>query len=320
MGNKRVAVVTGVNGQDGSYLAELLLAEGYSVVGLIRRHSIPNFENLRAVVDHSDFTGLQGDVMDSTAMHAMVQHYKPDEIYNLAADSFVGSSWDRPKIVNEINFLGFVNILEAVRYARLRTRVYQASSSEMYGNTPPPQDEESPMIPRSPYGVSKLAAHRMARVYRESYGMFVASGICFNHESPRRGPEFVTRKIAKGIAAIKRGEANHVYLGNMDARRDWGFAGDYVGAMWMMLQTEEPEDFVVATGKTWAVSQFFASAVEVAGLPEPWPVYYVADEQYLRPAEVNVLRGDFGKIQDTLGWVPEHKFYDLVQMMVEAEL
>lgn len=321
---ERTALLTGANGQDGSYLSELLLEKGYRVYGLVRRHSYAGLGNLSSCLSNPNFVLVNGDVTDPTSLISIISQVQPDEIYNLAAMSFVGESWNQPRLTNEVNYLGFLNVLEAVRgqgpeYQKY-VRVYQASSSEMYGNQLPPHNEETPMIPRSPYGVSKLAAHRLASVYRESFGMFVASGICFNHESPRRGSEFVTRKIAKGVGAIKRGEISHIHLGTVAASRDWGFAGDYVRAMWMMLQVDEPQDFVIATGYASTVGQFMTAAVKVAGLPEPPEAYVIEDVSERRPAEIWTLVGDPGKITNRLGWHPEYDFNELVRMMVEAEL
>lgn len=321
---ERTALLTGANGQDGSYLSELLLEKGYRVYGLVRRHSYAGLGNLSSCLSNPNFVLVNGDVTDPTSLISIISQVQPDEIYNLAAMSFVGESWNQPRLTNEVNYLGFLNLLEAVRglgpeYQK-HMRIYQASSSEMYGNQLPPQNEETLMIPRSPYGVSKLAAHRLANVYRESFGMFVASGICFNHESPRRGVEFVTRKIAKSVAAIKRGEISHIHLGTVAASRDWGFAGDYVRAMWMMLQVNEPQDFVIATGYASTVGQFMTAAVKVAGLPEPPEAYVIEEVSQRRPAEIWTLVGDPSKISNRLGWHAECGFEELVRIMVEAEL
>lgn len=321
---ERTALISGCNGQDGSYLSELLLEKGYRVYGLVRRHSFAGLGNLSSCVNNPNFVLVNGDVTDPTSLTSVINQVRPDEIYNLAAMSFVGESWNQPRLTNEVNYLGFLNVLEAVRGLdadyRTHVRIYQASSSEMYGNQLPPNNEGTQMVPRSPYGVSKLAAHRLANVYRESFGMFVASGICFNHESPRRGIEFVTRKIAKGVGAIKRGEISHIHLGTVAAARDWGFAGDYVRAMWMILQTNQPDDFVIATGIASTVGQFVAAAVRIAGLPHPAAEYVIEEVSERRPAEIWTLVGDPTKITNRLGWRPEYDFEQLVKMMVEAEL
>lgn len=322
---RRTALITGCNGQDGSYLTELLLAEGYRVLGLVRRHSFAGLGNLTGILDHPEFRLITGDVTDFGSIAAPIREYQPDEIYNLAAMSFVGESWNQARLTNEINYLGFLNVLEAVRACtreyQHHVRIYQASSSEMYGNQVAPQNEESPMVPRSPYGVSKLAAHRLARVYRESFGMFISCGICFNHESPRRGPEFVTRRIVQGLAKIKRGETSHLYLGDLSAQRDWGHAYDYVRAMWMMLNdASKPDDYVIATGMTWTVAQFVIAAFDLLNLPGLPQDYVVVDDARMRPAEIHVLVGDPQKIRSGLDWRPEYTFEGLVKEMVEAEL
>jgi len=313
------ALITGVNGQDGSYLAEHLVTMGYQVCGVVRRSSTNNRDNLTNLLDSPEFTLAEADMTDGPAIRHMIADFQPDEIYNLAAQTFVQASWDMPAHTIETNLFGLLHLLEAVRFDCPNARVYQASSSEMYGNTPGPLDENSPMIPRSPYGVSKLAAHRLARVYRESYGMFVACGICFNHESPRRGPVFVTRKIAHGVAAIVAGKIGVIHLGNLDARRDWGHAHDFVRAIHMMLQAAKPADWVVATGVSHSVREFVEAAVRYAGLPGD-PMDYVQTEPGLvRPAEIHDLVGNATCLRLSLGWQPLLDFDRLVRDMVHAE-
>jgi len=320
----RVALITGVTGQDGSYLSEFLLAKGYRVNGLVRPHSAPNLVNLKAIKDHPRFSIIHGDVTDWSSLIAAMSNDVPDEIYNLAAQSFVGASWEQARLTNEINYMGFLNVLEAVRslgpeYSK-RVRVYQASSSEMYGNAPAPQDERTPMHPRSPYGVSKLAAHRLASVFRESFGMFISCGICFNHESPRRGPQFVTRKIAANVARLAVGLPCNLRLGDLSAKRDWGYAPDYVEAMWMLLQYGEPGDWVVATGETHSVEEFLTGALNVVGFADHDLVEFVTfDESFIRPSEIHSLCGDPWRIVTQVGWKPKTSFADLIRIMVEAE-
>lgn len=319
-----VAFISGINGQDGSYLAELLLSKGYQVKGLIRRTSTPELGNLSKVLDNPQFQLVHGDLTDYHSISTLIRDLRPLEIYNLGAMSFVGESWNQVRLTNEVNYLGFLNVLEAVRAVAREAdempRIYQASSSEMYGNQPAPQNEDTPMIPRSPYGVSKLAAHALARVYRESFGMFICAGVLFNHESPRRGSEFVTRKMVQGIAGIKRGELSHVHLGTLSAKRDWGHAKDYVRAMWLMLQQPEPLDYVVATGETWSVRDFFLEAMKAADLPGVPEDYVIHERSLDRPAEINVLCGDATLARNILGWKPEYSFRELVGEMIESEL
>ena len=314
---KRRALITGITGQDGSYLSELLLEQGYEVFGVIRRLSAPNewrIEHLRDKV-----TLLQADLLDQLSLIKAVERADPHEFYNLAAMSFVPASWDQPMLTGEYNAQGVVRALEAVRQVNPKIRFYQASSSEMYGRVREvPQTEMTPFYPRSPYGVSKVFGHYITVNYRESYGMFAVSGILFNHESPRRGHEFVTRKVTHGVARIKLGLTDHLSLGNLDAKRDWGFSGDYVRAMWMMLQADEPDDFVVATGVTHSVKNLVIEAFSHAGLD--WEKHVRIDPQFLRPAEVDLLIGNPEKAKTILGWEPKVEFRGLVQMMVDADI
>jgi len=311
------AFITGVTGQDGSYLAELLLEKGYKVYALRRRTSIPILDNIAHIQDEIEF--IEGDLLDLGSLIRAIQIAKPDEVYNLAAQSFVGSSWDQPILTGQVTALGVANMLEAVRIAKPDARFYQASSSEMFGKVKEvPQRETTPFHPRSPYGVAKVYGHWITVNYRESYGMFACSGILFNHESPRRGIEFVTRKVTDGVARIKLGLQNELRLGNLDARRDWGFAGDYVKAMWLMLQQDEPDDYVVATGETHSVQELVEIAFRHVGLD--WRDYVVVDEKYVRPAEVDLLIGDASKAREKLGWRQEVSFEELVRMMVDSDL
>ncbi len=318
----RTALITGVTGQTGSYLAELLLSKGYDVYGLKRRHASYNPANLVTCFNSPDrFTVVDGDMTDEVSLRAVVEAVQPDEIYNMAAMSFVAHSWTAPLLTNDVNYLGFIRLLEAVREIKPKARVYQASSSEMFGNTAAPQSEGTLMTPRSPYGVSKLAAHRIAQVYRESFGMFVSCGICFNHESPRRGPEFVTRKIAIGMASQAIWSGNPKFkLGYLDSKRDWGYAPDYAQAMWMMLQLGAADDFVIATGETHSVRDFLEAAHKAAGLDGSYHDYIEVDTDLYRPAEVLELRGDATKARAMLGWEPTVDFEELASIMVNAEL
>lgn len=321
MSKQRIALITGATGQDGSYLIELLLSKGYEVHGIVRRSSSPNIERIAHV--QNLITLHSADLLDHAALSRIVLDTAPDEVYNLAAQSFVGTSWDQPLATSDMTGLGATRLLEAVRAAKKATgkdiRFYQASSSEMFGKVQEmPQRESTPFYPRSPYGVAKLYAHWMTINYRESYGMFAVSGILFNHESPRRGLEFVTRKIANAVARIACGAQCELRLGNLDAKRDWGFAGDYVRAMWMMLQQPTPRDYVIATGQTWTVRQFVEYAFARVNLD--WTKYVVTDPKFIRPAEVDVLCGDPALAKVELGWEPEMSFQKLVETMVEAEL
>ncbi len=315
---QKTALITGITGQDGSYLAELLLAQGYRVVGMTRRTSTDVHERIQHLVE--DIEILSGDLLDQTSITKIVQTVRPDEVYNLAAQSFVPTSWDQPVLTGEFTALGATRVLEAVRAVDPAIRFYQASSSEMFGKvTEVPQRETTSFYPRSPYGVAKVYGHWITVNYRESYDMFACSGILFNHESPRRGKEFVTRKITDGVARIKLGLAKELRLGNLDAKRDWGFAGDYVRAMWLMLQQGHPDDYVIATGRTHKVSEFVRIAFEAAGLGSYEP-YVVTDPRFVRPAEVDLLIGDPSKAKRELGWEPEVSFEDLVAMMIAADI
>ena len=311
------ALITGITGQDGSYLAELLLDKGYEVTGIVRRSSAPNFWRIEHLLDR--MTLRPADLLDPLSLVRMIEAVRPHELYNLAAMSFVPASWDQPLLTGEYNAQGATRVLEAVRQVDTSIRVYQASSSEMYGRVRQvPQDELTPFYPRSPYGVSKVFGHYITVNYRESYDMFAVSGILFNHESPRRGLEFVTRKVTDGVARIKLGLADHLSLGNLDARRDWGFAGDYVRAMWLMLQQDTADDFVIATGVSHSVRDLVEAAFGHAGLD--WEKYVRIDPAMLRPAEVDHLIGDATKARETLGWQPSVSFERLVAMMVDADL
>jgi GDPmannose 4,6-dehydratase len=311
------AVITGITGQDGSYLAELLLENGYEVVGVVRRASSPNLWRIEHLLDR--ITLRPGDLLDQLSLMRIVQDVRPHELYNLAAMSFVPASWDQPLLTGDFNSQGVTRMLEAIRQVDPGVKIYQASSSEMYGRVREvPQTELTPFYPRSPYGVSKVFAHYITVNYRESYGMYAVSGILFNHESPRRGLEFVTRKVTDGVARIKLGLSDHLSLGNLDAHRDWGFAGDYVRAMWMMLQQEQPDDYVIATGQSHSVRQLVETAFGHAGLD--WQKYVRIDPALLRPAEVDHLIGDCTKAKRVLGWAPTVTFEQLVGMMVDADV
>jgi GDPmannose 4,6-dehydratase len=313
----KTALITGVTGQDGSYLAEFLLEQGYTVVGMVRRSSTVNFDRIKHIQD--DITLAHGDLLDQMSIVSILQEHKPDEIYNLAAQSFVPISWKQPVLTGEFTALGVTRILEAIRMVNRDIRFYQASSSEMFGKVRTvPQTEETPFYPRSPYGVAKAYGHWITVNYRESYGLFAASGILFNHESPRRGLEFVTHKITYGAARIKLGLADCLSLGNLDARRDWGYAPDYVRAMWLMLQQPQPDDYVIATGETHSVREFCEAAFGHLGLD--WQQYVVTDPALTRPAEVDHLIGDAGKAAQKLGWKPSISFAQLVELMVDADL
>ena len=305
---------------DGSHLADFLLAKGYTVYGLARRRTHEGGANVIHLVRHPRFVALAGDLTDQNSLARAIKAADPDEIYNLAAQSFVGESWNTPEYTGNVTGLGVLRMLEAVREHGNPVRFYQASSSEMFGKmVRDPCDEDTPFYPRSPYGVAKLYGHWITKNYRESYGMFTVSGILFNHESERRGQEFVTRKITRAVAMIHAGRADHVALGNLDAKRDWGYAPDYVRAMWMMLQSEEPRDYVVATGKTRSVRDFLTAAFECIGV-EDWTPYVRIDPKFLRPAEVEVLRGDAARIESDLGWRPGTPFSTWVQRMVQHDI
>jgi GDPmannose 4,6-dehydratase len=313
----RRAIITGVTGQDGSYLAELLLEKGYEVIGVVRRSSSPNLWRIEHLLDRVSLR--PADLLDQLSLLRLIQDVKPHEIYNLAAMSFVPASWDQPLLTGDYNSMGVTRLLEAIRHVDTSIKLYQASSSEMYGRVREvPQTELTPFYPRSPYGVSKVFGHYITVNYRESYNMFAVSGILFNHESPRRGLEFVTRKVTDGVARIKLGLADRVALGNLDACRDWGFAGDYVRAMWMMLQQDRADDYVIATGVTHSVKQLVETAFGHAGLD--WQKYVRVDPAFLRPAEVDHLIGDASKARRVLGWEPSVSFERLVAMMVDADI
>jgi GDPmannose 4,6-dehydratase len=323
--NGKTALITGVTGQDGSYLAELLLSKGYVVYGLIRRAS--NYNTMRIEHIYQDphesdyrFRLIYGDLGDASSMAKILRQVRPDEIYNLGAQSFVQVSFEIPEYTADIDGIGVIRILEGVREAGLdHVRIYQASSSEMYGKVvETPQTETTPFYPRSPYACAKVFGYHITRNYRESYGMFASNGILFNHESPRRGRNFVTRKITYGLASILKGKEKKLFLGNLDAKRDWGFAGDYVEAMWLMLQQDEPDDFVVATGETHSVREFLEEAFSYVGLN--WQDYVEMDPRYLRPAEVDLLLGDPSKAKAKLGWQPKVSFRELVRMMVDSDI
>jgi GDPmannose 4,6-dehydratase len=311
------ALITGITGQDGSYLAELLLAKGYQVVGVVRRSSHDSYERIGHLLDR--LTVVPADLLDQHSLTQVVQEHKPDEVYNLAAQSYVPTSWSQPVLTGEFTALGVTRILEAVRLAHPKARFYQASSSEMFGKVvETPQRETTPFYPRSPYGVAKVYGHWITVNYRESYGIFAVSGILFNHESPRRGLEFVTRKVTDAAARIKLGMARELRLGNLDARRDWGFAGDYVDAMWRMLQQPEPRDYVIGTGEQHTVRELVEIAFDRVGLE--WKKYVVQDPKFMRPAEVETLLADPARARAELGWEPKTSFRDLITMMVDADL
>ena len=316
MSQKR-ALITGITGQDGSYLAELLLEKGYEVFGLVRRSSTVNFERIGHLQDKIEL--ISGDLLDQKSLVSALQAARPQEVYNLGAQSFVPVSWDQPMLTGEVTGLGVTRLLEAIRTCDENIRFYQASTSELFGNAQEtPQNEQTAFYPRSPYGVSKLYAHWITINYRESYGLFTCTGILFNHESPRRGREFATRKITHGVARIKCGLDQELRLGNLESRRDWGYAGDFVRAMWMMLQQDEPDDYVIATGTTRTIGEFCEVAFSHAGLD--WRQHVVVDERFMRPAEVHVLLGDATKARKKLAWEPEVDFEEMVRQMVDCDL
>jgi GDPmannose 4,6-dehydratase len=311
------ALITGITGQDGSHLAELLLDEGYEVVGMLRRSSTVNFERIAQIQDR--LTLVAGDLLDEVSMINILRTHRPNEVYNLAAQSFVQTSWSQPVLTGETTALGVTRVLDAIRIVDPGIRFYQASSSEMFGKVrESPQRETTPFYPRSPYGVAKVYGHWITVNYRESYGLHASSGICFNHEGPRRGLEFVTRKVSHGVARIKAGLDETLALGDLEPRRDWGYAPDYVRAMWLMLQQDEPSDYVVASGETHSVRDLCEAAFAHVGLD--WREHVVVDERFLRPAEVDLLVGDASKAKAALGWVPKVDFGGLVGMMVDADL
>ena len=314
---KKTALITGITGQDGSYLAEFLLSKGYRVCGLERRTSQKARGNINQILDKIEL--ISGDLTDEASLVRALRACKPDEVYNLASQSFVGESWQQPIYTGEATGLGVTRLLEAIRIVNPQIKMYQASSSEMFGAArEAPQNERTPFYPRSPYGVAKLYAHWITVNYRESYGMFAVSGILFNHESPRRGIEFVTRKITRGIARIKAGLDHEIRLGNIHAKRDWGFAGDYVEAMWLMLQQKKPRDYVIGTGETHTVQEFIEETFAYAGLP--WKKYVKIDKTLMRPAEVNHLEADASLAARELGWHPRVGFHELARMMVDADM
>lgn len=311
------ALITGITGQDGSYLAELLLDKGYEVFGMVRRASVDKFERITHLMDRIHL--VQGDLLDQFSLIAALEKTEPDEVYNLAAQSFVPTSWAQPVLTSEFTAVGVTRLLESIRLVNNKIKFYQASSSEMYGKVrETPQTELTPFYPRSPYGVAKAYGHYITVNYRESYDLFAVSGILFNHESPRRGLEFVTRKVTDGVARIKKGKAKELRLGNLDAKRDWGFAGDYVEAMYLMLQQSEPDDYVIATGETHTVERLVEVAFSYVGLN--WKDYVKVDPAFLRPAEVDLLIGDSSKARQKLGWKPKVTFEQMIQMMVDADL
>ncbi|MEJ2556514.1 MAG: GDP-mannose 4,6-dehydratase [Anaerolineae bacterium] len=315
--SKKRALVTGITGQDGSYLAEFLLSQGYEVLGMVRRSSTVNFDRIRHFQD--DVTIVQGDLLDQMSLLDILREHRPQEVYNLAAQSFVPTSWKQPVLTGEFTALGVTRVLDAIRIVDPEIRFYQASSSEMFGKVrETPQNENTPFYPRSPYGVAKVYGHWITINYRESYNLFACSGILFNHESPRRGLEFVTHKVTYGAARIKLGLAHNLHLGNLQARRDWGYAGDYVQAMWLMLQQDGPDDYVVATGVTHSVQELCEAAFGYLDID--WRKFVVSDPQFFRPAEVDLLVGDSSKAHAKLGWEPSINFEQLIRLMVDADM
>ncbi|OGY82369.1 MAG: GDP-mannose 4,6-dehydratase [Candidatus Kerfeldbacteria bacterium RIFCSPHIGHO2_12_FULL_48_17] len=318
---KKTALITGIIGQDGAYLAKILLAKGYHVYGLMRRYATPQFNNTDYLGITKDIEFVFGDMTDESSILNLIKSLRPDEVYNLAAQSFVGISWDLPKMTTEVNSLGVMYMLNALKLFSPQTKFYQASTSEMFGNSHKDglQTEQTPFHPRSPYAISKLYSHWLTINYRESYNMFCASGILFNHESPIRGMEFVTRKISHGVAQIALGLAQEIRLGNLDSKRDWGFAGDYVEAMWLMLQQEKADDYLISTGETHSIRDFLQIAFAHVGIQD-WEKYITIDPRFKRPAEVFALHGKSDKAREKLGWVPKVKFEELVKMMVDADV
>lgn len=317
---KRTAFVTGMTGQDGPYLAKLLLEKDYQVYGLVKRYSNPNLDNMRWLGIDTEIDLVTGDITDENNMNHLMRSLQPNEVYNLAAQSFVGVSWDLNKLTTEVNCMGPLNILNAIRTHSPNTRFYQASTSEMFGNaTTPQQSESTPFTPRSPYGVSKLYAHWMTVNFRESYSLYACSGVLFNHESPLRGREFVTRKVTDAVAHIHLGLQDSVTLGNLDARRDWGFAGDFVEAMWLMLQQSEPDDYIIATGTQHTIEDLCRTAFEHVGIRD-WQQHVKTDPRFKRPAELHSLCGDSTRARDKLGWQPRVSFHDMIRSMVDADV
>jgi GDPmannose 4,6-dehydratase len=314
---KKTALITGITGQDGSYLAEFLLEQGYRVVGMVRRTSTVNFDRIAHIQDSIEIA--QGDLLDQSSLSDIIREFKPDEVYNLAAQSFVPISFSQPVLTGEFTALGVTRVLEAIRQVKPDTRFYQASSSEMFGKVVEvPQKESTPFHPRSPYGVAKVYGHWITVNYRESYGLFTCNGILFNHESPRRGYEFVTHKVTHAVARIKHGLQNELRLGNLDARRDWGYAADYVRGMWMMLQHSKPDDYVLATGETHSIRELCDIAFKRVGLN--WQDYVATDSKHYRPAEVDLLIGDASKAKRVLGWLPNIGFQELIELMVDSDM
>ncbi len=317
--SQKTALITGITGQDGSYLAEFLLEQGYYVVGMVRRSSTVNFDRIAHLQEQEALEIVQGDLLDQMSLIDILRETQPSEVYNLAAQSFVPTSWRQPVLTGEFTALGVTRMLDAIRIVNPETRFYQASSSEMFGKVVEvPQNEKTPFYPRSPYGVAKVYGHWITVNYRESYDLFACSGILFNHESPRRGLEFVTHKVTHAVARIKLGLQDEVRLGNLEARRDWGYAGDYVRAMWLMLQQDEPDDYVIATGQTHSVRELCEVAFNYVGLN--YKDYVVVDKKFYRPAEVDLLVGDANKGREQLGWEPTVSFEELIAMMVDADL
>ncbi|MCL5775068.1 MAG: GDP-mannose 4,6-dehydratase [Patescibacteria group bacterium] len=322
---KKVALITGITGQDGSYLAEFLLKKGYTIHGIMRRASVFNTERIDQIYEHPNkpdrkMTLHFGDLSDASNLNHLLKIVQPDEIYNLGAQSHVRVSFDIPEYTANIDALGTLRLLDAIRENKIPTKFYQAGSSEMFGDVLEiPQRETTPFNPASPYGVAKVFAHQICKNYRTAYGMFICNGILFNHESPRRGKTFVTRKITRGIASILGGKIDKLYLGNLDAKRDWGFAPEYVEAMWLMLQQDEPDDYVIATGETHSVREFLEEAFSLVGIKD-WEKYIGVDPKYYRPQEVNILKGDYAKAKKQLNWSPKVTFKELVKIMLEADL
>jgi GDPmannose 4,6-dehydratase len=317
---KKIAFVTGMTGQDGPYLAKLLLEKDYKVYGLVKRYSNPNFDNMKFLGIENDIELITGDITDDGSMNHIIKSIKPDEVYNLAAQSFVGSSWDLNKLTTEVNALGPLNILNAIRLHKSDTKFYQASTSEMFGNSSGgQQDESTPFHPRSPYGVAKLYAYWITINFRESYSLHASNGILFNHESPIRGKEFVTRKITDGVAKIKLGLSEKITLGNLDARRDWGYAGDFVEAMWLMLQQDSPDDYVIATGVQHTIRDVLNIAFDEVGISD-WEHYIESDPRFKRPAELYSLCGNMNRAKEKLDWEPKTSFDDMIRMMVRADM
>ena len=311
------ALITGITGQDGSYLAEFLLGKGYGVYGMVRRASFQRFDRIQHILDRVEI--IEGDLTDQSSLDDAIKTIAPDEVYNLASQSFVPTSWNQPVLTADVTGTGVTRMLEAIRKHKPDSKFYQASTSEMFGKVrATPQNETTPFYPRSPYGVSKVYAHWITINYRESYNIFACSGICFNHESPRRGLEFISRKVTDGVARIKLGLAEQLKLGNLEARRDWGFAGDYVEAMWLMLQQDQPEDYVIATGVSHSVQDLVETAFDYVGLP--MKPHVVVDPKFFRPAEVDLLVGDASKAKAKLGWTPTSSFQEMIHRMVEADL